>query len=373
MSTEALSKGVPVEWNRTPAGRTLPFHFNLIVRDELTAQELDWWYRRIADDPFSASGQEELRTILTGASWRWVQFEQWYEYFHGIEYFPHMWNGLEVLPDPPQDTTTQTLKAFNALSWDARKLGDDVGITTNARGQTITDFDFKRRTGLRGNKLSAALRALSDAGFVDTQISVGDRLHSVKNDDLREALAQRDLPKSGKKSDLVERLVANVPEQELLALLPPNSRRDAIRTHPIRALCSDEHFLRFEDKRLALLHHTVRFAVSTTNNISEYKGYGFPLKALHTDDNCPICTQRAAGRIDPNTGPYPPFHPGCRCSLTVAFEDGDGVEVSPPGVSRTPRTEGQSSSRAGGCCGCTAMLTMGSLSMIGGILWALLH
>jgi len=354
----------------------MPIHFDLDVASQATARELDGWFRRLAAEPYGTEAEDELRCILIPGTWRWGQFEEWYEYFHTVAYFPHMWAGLEILPDRPGTETLATLWNLADMPWGARIVAAKLGILDHARSASMTEYDFKRRCNIRGAELRGALSLLAEAGLLKTEIGIAERLQSLKKDELSAVLAARELPKTGTKAKLIDLLVDNLQEAELLALLPPKARQDMIETRPLKLVCGDGAFLDYEDRRLGLLHHTVRFAVGAASNIQELRNCGWPIRALDAGDNCPVCAKYAAGIIDPAAGPFPPFHPGCRCSLVV---DPDAEDENRAASSRladsSTEPEAVSSSAgetAGGCCGCGAGAGILAVALAGIALLSLL-
>ncbi len=365
---ESVARVHGVCWTQTARGEPLPLVTTVATPHAETAEELQRWFGRISCDPWLASGQSELRAILTGRTWRWREFEEWYERFSQLEYFPYMWSGLEVLPERPSDATRELLTRFSALPWDARLLADELNVTTNNRTSTLTEFEFKRKCGLRGERLKTALRALDEAGLIVTSISVGDRLLSLKNEDLGAALEARGLPKGGKKAEMVERLVENVPEDQLFKLLPATSQQDMIRINALRTLSDDDDFLRYEQTRIHLLHHTVQFSVLTAVKLTEYSGRSdIELQVSRVHDNCPICDEYEGVLLQAAGGPFPPFHPGCRCALTPHFEgydDAFGDRTQNPINTERAAPSRPATTKPSGGCGCGAVtLALGLYGM----------
>ncbi|UNC91647.1 SAP domain-containing protein [Candidatus Contubernalis alkaliaceticus] len=266
--------------------------------------------------------EREIIALMLGSSWEWPEFEEWHNKFSELGYFPHMWSSLENIPPEIPEEALNALEVFSKLSLNTRRLLIGNYAITSAKPITKAIADLGRRVNLIESQAKPLILELQEYGLAQYSLKLNQQLMVLKVDELKEICNEFNVAKSGKKADLIDRLVQEVPEEELKKNLPSEAQRDSAAigfSLPLRA----RNAIQWEINKIRLLAHTIQFTLYRYRDIESIKQGGFKKAKVSgiTDDPCPICGAKNGMYISiKQTDKMPPYHPGCRCSIFASFD-----------------------------------------------------
>ncbi len=266
--------------------------------------------------------EKEFIALLLGGKWEWPEFKLWHQKFTELDYFPYMWSAVQYLPSEVTPEAVQTLEIFSTLSLDARRLL--VGNYAIVKGKQTTRAveDIGRVVGMTKSKTLEVIKELQKYDIAKFPLDINENLVILKVNDLKDICEEYKLPKTGKKSEIIERISQSIPEEELKSLLPSEAQRDVAKigfSLPLRARNNVE----WEIEKIRLLVHTVQLSFYRIKDIEQFKKSGlqeFEILGVK-EDPCPICSP-LNGKIVAidDIKSLPPFHPGCRCTAIAHFD-----------------------------------------------------
>ena len=277
--------------------------------------------------PKIVSGEYDLENIdaeflarLFPYKLAWKDFEEWHRYFDEINYFPYMWSGLEGQQPEIGQETINYLSDFAGLSLPARKILIHTNYYKATKQKTKKLYDFKRQSDIPPQEFQKAFAELK-GDFVKDKVSIKDRLRLLRVKDLKPILEKFDLKKSGRKNELITRLYEEVSDKELENFLTSEAKEDMVVSKKWLPK-EDKEAIKFHDKKIGLLAHTTRSLRATQRQLNSALEMDRRTLEINSVDNCPVCYEKE-GKVkvsNENLEKLPPFHPGCRCGISVSFD-----------------------------------------------------
>jgi hypothetical protein len=272
--------------------------------------------------------ERELIALLLGEKWEWPEFDKWFKKFTELNYLPYMWayyglsQSIEEIPEG-----IQALNTFINLSLDARRLL--VGnLAVNKENQvTRAVEDIGSEVDMMTNETLKLIEELKESNLAKYPLEISENLPILKVEDLKKICEKYNLPKTGKKLDIVERISQNIPENDLRILLPREAQRDAARIG-FSLSPSVKNYIDWNIAKIKLLSHNLELSSYKFGSIEGYIQSGVVKKVqISGTDDCPICALHSGETVNIEDllnmtvlDSLPPYHPGCRCT-TVPFFD----------------------------------------------------
>ena len=277
--------------------------------------------------PKIISGKYELENIdseflarLFPYKLAWKDFEEWHKYFDEINYFPYMWSGLEGEQPEIGQETINYLSDFADLSLPARKILIHTNYYKATKQKTKKLYDFKRQSNIPPQEFQKAFAELK-GDFLKDGASIKDKIRLLRVKDIKPILEKFDLKKSGRKNELITRLYEEVSDKELEKFLTSEAKEDLVVSKKWLPK-EDKEAIKFHNKKIKLLAHTTRSLRATQRQLDNAIKMDRKTLEVNTVDNCPVCYEKE-GTVkvsNENLDKLPPFHPGCRCGVSVSFE-----------------------------------------------------
>lgn len=269
------------------------------------------------------SFEREIIALLLGGKWEWLEFDKWHQKFTELDYFPYMWSSVQFRPLEEILEAVQTLDTFASLSLDARRLLVGNNAVNKANQVTRAVEDMGREVGMMRHETLKVIEELKEFSLAKYPLAISEKLPILKVNDLKEICEEYNLPKTGKKVEIIKRISQNISEKELRSLLPSEAQRDSASIGfclPLRA----RNYVDWNIAKIKLLTHTLEFSSYKFRNIEGYIQSGIAKKVEIlgvVGDPCPICApqNKKILNID-DINSLPPFHPGCRCTMVPSFD-----------------------------------------------------
>jgi|LSQX01.3.fsa_nt_gb SPP1 gp7 family putative phage head morphogenesis protein len=263
--------------------------------------------------------EREFIALLLGGKWEWPDFDKWHQKFTELSYFPYMWSSVQIRPTEEIPEAAQILNTFGTLSINARRLLVGNNGISNYNQITRAIEDMGREVGIMKNETLKIIEELKQFNLAEYPLKIGEKINILKVDDLKEICEEYNLPKTGKKSDLIQTISQNVSEKDLISFIPSYAQRDTARigfSLPLRI----RNYINWNIAKIKLLTHTLQSLFDTLESIENDKQ--MDVKNIQIigvrEDPCPICALhngKIFNIIDTDFNMLPPFHPGCRCCI----------------------------------------------------------
>jgi hypothetical protein len=258
-----------------------------------------------------------------------------------------MWKGLEHEPEELSEEGRNFLNDFSEVSAEARRLFIKLGFLKRGTTKIMDLYEVKRKSDISDNdKLNDLLDELSPQ-FIRYPVPLKDKLNMLRVKDIKPILEEKDLKKSGRKNELIDRLYKNVDDNELRTYLPSEAKEEMVGNTKCLSK-NDRQVIDYRTKKIDLFLHSIRSLSTNNSQLEKMKSedYVEEIEIIKTD-NCPVC-ENPSDKLSLSKATrdkIPPYHPGCRCSMTPSSFGGQSaskitVEVDPEEVGKKDQSSG---------------------------------
>lgn len=238
----------------------------------------------------------------------------------------------EVSPDRPASASSvvEPGTLYSALAEEAQLLQQTAlflkWCKRNTRFLPDSHYPSNMRTDWKIENPSQFHRWLLQTGYLE-EMSLEQRIRALKVVDLKHLLKELELPVSGKKDDLISRILENGDFDSILSVI--GEQKEFSLTSKAYQFLSE--------------YYDMMSLKSAQLNLQNYQEDGvekYQILATLDGKTCELCGNMD-GKIYAITDAVigknvPPFHPGCRCTTTPYYDDMDLSDM--PRIARNPQT-----------------------------------
>lgn len=246
----------------------------------------------------------ELEDLLLINRFSWPSFTEWDEKFLGIAFRPSLWTNPSAFNF--SSVATEALGRLHALPQSARRA-------ILERPYPMATSRFVDRFGVE------TLGYLVKLQKVRLLHNTFDKLPFVPLEHLRGIQRRLSIRGGRSRVEASRRIASYADEQTVSAMLMPEYKEDLVQLHDQLAGL-DETWLRDRTKLVRLWMATAQSFFNTWRVFPLVKEQQQKALIQPAQTECPFCKPMIGKEVSPDTGPFPPFHPGCSCSISIDFE-----------------------------------------------------
>jgi hypothetical protein len=241
----------------------------------------------------------ELHDLLVISSFEWPAFLEWDRTFNQLSFEPRNW----------ADVASAVVKEDDRMPLDALKsLPQTVRHALLESQYPMSVSAFVQKHG------QDTLNELLKIGKVKVMTTAFEKLPHIPLEHLRGIQRRLGIKGGRSRVEAAEKIRKASSEEAVTQLLLPEYKEDFVAAHSVHADV-DEQWL-FQRKRLVSLYlQTLNCFLSFLRNLLAGGRLGSALVFLDQKTDCPICKPHQGKEAAVAAGQFPPFHPGCICSV----------------------------------------------------------
>lgn len=261
-----------------------------------------------------------LIALLLGQQVEWLEFDRWHDYFTNRSDWPRSWFKVINRPSESEYSSYYTVFSdFRALSPPSRQILSTLYAIGKPR--LTSEEEILNRVGLSYEMITQSIEELTAKGILrGTTRDEALGRHTVET--MKGELEMLGLKKSGRKAQLIDRLLAESPE-DVLSRLVPESFLNSSRTIEYPVASSRDTAEAFERQRIAILDsycselQTRSMWIDNSESWAAYGGLRTATVRANLD-SCHLCREHHGRQVTlsrENIEQIPPYHPGSCCRI----------------------------------------------------------
>ncbi len=275
------------------------------IEDSPTLARLLDLIRQVSEQRRVGNDFYELRDLLLINQFSWPSFVEWDKKFSDMAFQPRLWARPSALEFT--ETAKKTFEYLHLISQPARHAFLE-------QPHPMPASRFVEKFG------PEALGSLMKFGKVKVLQTAFEKLPFVPLEHLRGIQRRLSIRGGRSRVEASNKIASAADEQTVAALLLPEYKENLVHVRDELA-DPDKEWLSDRQMLVRLWMGTAQTFLNTARHLEFIQMHPVKPVIQPAQTECPVCRPITGKEVSPDGGPFPPFHPGCLCQISIDFAD----------------------------------------------------